>query len=103
MVSIELDELRERNGDVERKRMDIVNDTRVVEVGGMGRGKMQEPTDPHKEATAEDKKPITSCTAWYRTDSSMTKLIFDRRMLEYPCLTQDPLLAKARGHNNGVV
>ncbi|KAL9326025.1 hypothetical protein ACSQ67_006670 [Phaseolus vulgaris] len=33
----------------------------------------------------------------------MSKLIFHRQMLEYPCLMQDPLLAKARGHANGVV
>lgn len=33
--------------------------------------------------------------SWYRTDPSMLELIFHRRMLEYPCLTQDPLQANA--------
>nr|KYP58087.1 Xyloglucan galactosyltransferase KATAMARI1 isogeny [Cajanus cajan] len=33
--------------------------------------------------------------SWYRTDPSMLELIFHRRMLEYPCLTQDPALADA--------
>ncbi|XP_027920243.1 probable xyloglucan galactosyltransferase GT19 [Vigna unguiculata] len=33
--------------------------------------------------------------SWYRTDPSMLELVFHRRMLEYPCLTQDPLRANA--------
>jgi len=33
-----LDELRERNEDVERKRIGIVNDIVGVEIGGTGRG-----------------------------------------------------------------
>ncbi|KAK7264626.1 hypothetical protein RJT34_32235 [Clitoria ternatea] len=33
--------------------------------------------------------------SWYRTDPSMLELIFHRRMLEYPCLTQDPSHANA--------
>ncbi|MED6106473.1 putative xyloglucan galactosyltransferase gt19 [Stylosanthes scabra] len=33
--------------------------------------------------------------SWYRTDPSTLELIFHRRMLEYPCLTQDPSLADA--------
>lgn len=33
--------------------------------------------------------------SWYRTDPSMLELIFHRRILEYPCLTQDPTLANA--------
>ncbi|CAL0307227.1 unnamed protein product [Lupinus luteus] len=33
--------------------------------------------------------------SWYRTDPLMLELIFHRRMLEYPCLTQDPFSADA--------
>jgi hypothetical protein len=33
--------------------------------------------------------------SWYRTDPSMLELIFHRRMLEYPCLTEDPTTANA--------
>ncbi|KAI9173915.1 hypothetical protein LWI28_008714 [Acer negundo] len=33
--------------------------------------------------------------SWYRTDPYMLELVFHRRMLEYPCLTQDPNLANA--------
>ncbi|KAJ1395206.1 Exostosin-like [Sesbania bispinosa] len=33
--------------------------------------------------------------SWYRTDPSMLELIFHRRMLEYPCLTEDPASADA--------
>ncbi|KAK7387896.1 hypothetical protein VNO78_22694 [Psophocarpus tetragonolobus] len=33
--------------------------------------------------------------SWYRTDPSMLELIFHRRMLEYPCLTEDPIQANA--------
>ncbi|KAL3818196.1 hypothetical protein ACJIZ3_004101 [Penstemon smallii] len=33
--------------------------------------------------------------SWYRTDPFMLELIFHRRILEYPCLTSDPNLAKA--------
>ncbi|KAM7256761.1 hypothetical protein ACFE04_012502 [Oxalis oulophora] len=33
--------------------------------------------------------------SWYRTDPFMFELIFHRRMLDYPCLTSDPLLANA--------
>ncbi|KAL2339040.1 hypothetical protein Fmac_013486 [Flemingia macrophylla] len=33
--------------------------------------------------------------SWYRTDPWMLELIFHRRMLEYPCLTQDPSEADA--------
>ncbi|XP_061349183.1 probable xyloglucan galactosyltransferase GT19 [Gastrolobium bilobum] len=33
--------------------------------------------------------------SWYRTDPSMLELIFHRRMLEYPCLTEDPTSADA--------
>ncbi|CAK8563682.1 unnamed protein product [Lathyrus sativus] len=33
--------------------------------------------------------------SWYRSDPSMLELIFHRRMLEYPCLTEDPNTANA--------
>nr|XP_011463740.1 PREDICTED: xyloglucan galactosyltransferase KATAMARI1 [Fragaria vesca subsp. vesca] len=33
--------------------------------------------------------------SWYRTDSLIMELIFHRRMLEYPCLTSDPVQADA--------
>ncbi|KAI4345427.1 hypothetical protein L6164_012553 [Bauhinia variegata] len=33
--------------------------------------------------------------SWYRTDNLMLELIFHRRMLEYPCLTEDPNFADA--------
>ncbi|KAI4317600.1 hypothetical protein L6164_025459 [Bauhinia variegata] len=33
--------------------------------------------------------------SWYRTDALMLELIFHRRMLEYPCLTEDPNFADA--------
>ncbi|XP_054793377.1 probable xyloglucan galactosyltransferase GT19 [Prosopis cineraria] len=33
--------------------------------------------------------------SWYRTDPLMLELIFHRRMLEYPCLTEDPFSANA--------
>ncbi|KAH7549587.1 hypothetical protein JRO89_XS13G0052900 [Xanthoceras sorbifolium] len=33
--------------------------------------------------------------SWYRTDPFLLELVFHRRMLEYPCLTQDPTLANA--------
>ncbi|XVF13330.1 hypothetical protein REPUB_Repub08aG0199500 [Reevesia pubescens] len=33
--------------------------------------------------------------SWYRTDSLLLELIFHRRILEYPCLTDDPNVANA--------
>ncbi|KAK9143209.1 hypothetical protein Syun_012609 [Stephania yunnanensis] len=33
--------------------------------------------------------------SWHRTDPSMLELLFHRRLLDYPCLTPDPLLADA--------
>ncbi|KAL5551165.1 hypothetical protein UlMin_001341 [Ulmus minor] len=33
--------------------------------------------------------------SWYRTDPLMLELVFHRRMLEYPCLTSDPIAADA--------
>ncbi|GLT31677.1 hypothetical protein SLA2020_064060 [Shorea laevis] len=33
--------------------------------------------------------------SWHRTDTLILKLIFHRRILEYPCLTVDPNLANA--------
>ncbi|KAL1826348.1 hypothetical protein DCAR_0205453 [Daucus carota subsp. sativus] len=33
--------------------------------------------------------------SWFRTDPHMLELIFHRRLLEYPCLTNDPSMASA--------
>lgn len=33
--------------------------------------------------------------SWYRTDPLLLELVFHRRILEYPCLTQDPTSANA--------
>ncbi|EYU30311.1 hypothetical protein ABFS82_01G089300 [Erythranthe guttata] len=40
-------------------------------------------------------KTHNSSHSWYRTDPFMLELIFHRRILEYPCLTPDPVLADA--------
>ncbi|KAH1115642.1 hypothetical protein J1N35_009020 [Gossypium stocksii] len=40
-------------------------------------------------------KTHTKSRSWYRTDPLLLELIFHRRILEYPCLTNDPNVANA--------